>query len=62
MIEGKDREDTIARTAAALGIPLEEADLMYAIEHGEIPETGDVRQEGDMDDDDEPLATSDETP
>lgn len=43
MIEGKDREDTIRLTARVLRIPTSEAEMMYAIEHGEIPPTGDVQ-------------------
>jgi hypothetical protein len=45
MIEGKDREETIRLTAEALGVSIREAAFMYAVEHGEIPPTGDVRYE-----------------
>lgn len=49
MIEGEDREETIRLTAEALRIPLAQAEFMYAIEHGEIPPTGDVRVDDDDD-------------
>ena len=48
MIEGKDREETIRLTSETLGISILDATFIYAIEHGEIPETGDDRIEGDM--------------
>ncbi len=51
MIEGRDREETIRLTAEALRVPLAQAEFMYAIEHDEIPPTGDVRVGDDEDDD-----------
>jgi hypothetical protein len=47
MIEGKDRQESIELTAAALGIPEAEAEFIVAIEMGEID--GDVVIEGDED-------------
>ena len=47
MIEGKDREETIRLTAAHRGISEDEAEFIYAIEHGEI--TGDVIDVGYLD-------------
>lgn len=52
MVEGKDREETIRLTAETLRISIQRAAFIYQIEHGEIPPTGDVIDEGEPRDED----------
>ena len=45
MIVGNTREETIRLTSDTLGISVEEAELIYAIEHGETD--GDATEENE---------------